>query len=421
MAPIPFYETMANQRGDSREFRDCVASTVRQLLENKQSTSTNRPGILLGKIQSGKTRVFLGVIALAFERGYDLAVILTKGTVSLARQTLNRVRTDFKPFIDADQVQVFDIMSLPANLTPYELSQKLVLVVKKEDDNLKRLLVAFRETYPQLASRRVLIVDDEADLASVTFRRKNGEISPGVISSKIEELRSIVASSDFLQVTATPYSLYLQPEEEVHRNGIVLFRPKRPAFTEIMPEHPDYVGGEFYFEQSLEPSSTAYFVYEEVPLMEREALKREDGRRLKIEEVLTERNAAVLRRAIVNFVMGAAMRRLQQLASGLAAKKYAFLFHTEQARDSHDWQERVTTALRDALVEAARTGDPRLESLLKDSYDDLTGSARVGGLTIASFEDCSHAARKALLDGYLMIERSTPTKMWMSCWMTTGS
>ena len=37
-------------------------------------TSSDRPGILLGKIQSGKTRAFLGVIAEAFDNGYDIAV-----------------------------------------------------------------------------------------------------------------------------------------------------------------------------------------------------------------------------------------------------------------------------------------------------------------------------------------------------------
>lgn len=408
MSASNVYETIAAQRGDSPDLRACIERTVAQLLN--QATSTNRPGILLGKIQSGKTRAFLGVIALAFDRGYDLAVILTKGTVSLARQTLNRVRADFRPFIQADQVQVFDIMALPENLTPYELNQKIILVVKKEDDNLRRLIAAFRETYPQLASRKVLLIDDEADLASVSFRRKNGEVSPGVISSKIEDLRNTVASSDFLQVTATPYSLYLQPEEEVQRGGSVLLRPKRPAFTEILPEHPDYVGGEYYFDQSADPTSTAYFVYEEVSLAERDALRREDGRRLKIQDVLTEKNSEVLRRAIVNFVMGAAIRRIRQSEFSQPLRKYAFLFHTEQARDSHNWQEIVTAAIRNSLVEAARADDSTLEPLLRDSYNDLKPSIEAGGFTAPRFEDCFRAARQALLDGYLMITKVNSDK-----------
>lgn len=84
---------------------------------------------MLGKIQSGKTRAFLGVIAEAFDNDYEIAVVLTKGTVSLARQTLNRIRSDFRPFIEQDEVQVYDIMTLP-DLTPYELNQHLILVVK---------------------------------------------------------------------------------------------------------------------------------------------------------------------------------------------------------------------------------------------------------------------------------------------------
>lgn len=402
-----FYQTLATQRGDSPELRTCIERTVAQLLA--QRTSTNRPGILLGKIQSGKTRAFLGVIALAFDREYDLAVVLTKGTVSLALQTLNRLRADFKPFIQADQIQVFDIMALP-DLTLYELNQKLVLVVKKEDDNLKRLIAAFKETYPQLAPRKALIIDDEADLASVSFRRKNGEINPGVISTKIEELRNILASSDFLQVTATPYSLYLQPQEEVQRGGSVLFRPKRPAFTEILTEHPNYVGGEYYFENCTDLNSTAYFVYEEVALPERDALRREDRRRLRIEEVLTDKNSSVLRHAIVNFVMAAAIRRILQRASGQPLKKYAFLFHTEQARESHTWQQSVTTAIHDGLVRAAGASDPILESLLRDSYDDLKRSTGAGGFETPEFDDCSREARKALVGGYLMITKVNSDK-----------
>ena len=146
-----------------------------------QSTSTKRPGILLGRVQSGKTRAFLGVIARAFDSGYDVAVILTKGTKSLAEQTLSRLKEDFRELFLADQIDVFDIFVVP-DLTPYELSRKLVLVVKKEDDNLKRLLNLFRDRYPVLREKSLLIIDDEADLASVSFRRGNGINTPGVIS-----------------------------------------------------------------------------------------------------------------------------------------------------------------------------------------------------------------------------------------------
>ena len=173
-----------------------VRETVKKLAEAQ--TSTRKPGMLLGKIQSGKTRTFLGVIACSFDSGFDVAVVLTKGTISLAEQTIRRIRSDFNDFIEMDELQVHDIMSLP-NLTPYELSQKLVLVVKKQDDNLNRLLDAFSTTYPELRTRRVLIIDDEADLASVSFRKKHGLVGVGTISRQIDALRELVRDSSFLQ------------------------------------------------------------------------------------------------------------------------------------------------------------------------------------------------------------------------------
>src|ERR1700685_649648 len=156
-----FYDQLAGKRADPPELREKVEEVLEKL--QTEATSTNRPGILLGRVQSGKTRAFLGVIARAFDRGFDVAVILTKGTKSLAEQTLSRVKEDFREFIAADQVEVLDILHVP-DLTPYELNRKLIFVVKKEDDNLRHLLSIFQDQYPVLRNKSVLIIDDEADL-----------------------------------------------------------------------------------------------------------------------------------------------------------------------------------------------------------------------------------------------------------------
>src|SRR6266481_4924677 len=323
-----FYDQLASKRGDSPELR----ATVEEVLEKlqREATSTKRPGILLGKVQSGKTAAYLGVIARAFDRGYDVALILTKGTKSLAEQTLIRVKDDFEDF--ADQVEIFDILAVP-ELTPYELTHKLIFVVKKEDDNLRRLLHLFQEHYPELRNRSVLIIDDEADLASVSARRTGGIGVAGIISRQIDRLRDSVTNSAFLQVTATPYALYLQPNDEIMINGESLFKPKRPAFTVLLPTHGKYVGGDEYFEKSGDADSPAFYFFREVPLQERDALKKEDRRRLQIDRVLTDKNAAVLRDAIVTFLVGGTIRRLQQRAAGPRQKpqRYSFLFHTEQS------------------------------------------------------------------------------------------
>ena len=126
------------------EHIDCITKTVGQLLAN--TADTRRPAMLLGKIQSGKTRTFEGIMALAFDNSYDVVIILTKNNVPLALQTLKRVNRDFGEFVAKDQLFAADIMDVKDNgLTPYQASQKIVLVVKKEKTNLDHLLNLFNK------------------------------------------------------------------------------------------------------------------------------------------------------------------------------------------------------------------------------------------------------------------------------------
>lgn len=403
-----FYDQLVAKRGDTPALTANVEETVQKLKD--QATSTRKPGVLLGRIQSGKTRAFLGIIARGFDSGFDLAVILTKGTKSLARQTLTRVKQDFSEFISTDKVQVFDIMTAPA-LTPYELNQKIIFIVKKEDDNLERLLDTVKSKYPSLREKKVLIIDDEADLASVSFKKeKGGTVGVGTISRQIDELRGLVVDSDFLQVTATPYSLYLQPDEEVVSNGSSLFLPKRPAFTVVLESHDKYVGGDYYFERSNDPDSPAYYFYREVPLSEREALKIEDRRRLRIENVMDEKNIQVLRDGMVTFMTAGAIRRLQQRESNEKEQKYSFLFHTEQIRKSHAWQERVAIAIRDSLVQGAEEDSPFFDMLLRYAYADLKRSVLLEGTSLPDFDAVKREVIDSLSSGQLMITKVNSDK-----------
>ncbi|MGL4819092.1 MAG: Z1 domain-containing protein, partial [Bacilli bacterium] len=249
-----FYTKLHKQNNYAPDTQQCIQHTVSKLLTT--STTIDKPGMRLGKIQSGKTRTFIGVTGLAFDNGFDVAIVLTKGTKALARQTVVRLQQEFASFVDYDEMQIFDIMTLPTNLTPYELGQKLIIVVKKEKRNMERLGKALFETYPELASKKTLIIDDEADYASVGFTAAANEtVDMNVIAGQISDIRTRLADCSFLQVTATPYALYLQPDDIVIRGEV--FKPIRPAFTELVPVPSAYVGGEFYFERREEEDSIA--------------------------------------------------------------------------------------------------------------------------------------------------------------------
>ncbi|WP_208734707.1 hypothetical protein, partial [Corallococcus praedator] len=137
-------------------------------------------------------------------------------------------------FIDNDEVVVFDIMSPPDPLTRAELRRKIIIVAKKQVHNLDRIQAMFDTKYPAWKDRKVLLVDDEADMASVRLTKKKGdtEFDQGSIANQMDNLRRTVPRISFLQVTATPYALYLQPESyEAGNNAKEVFYPKRPAFT----------------------------------------------------------------------------------------------------------------------------------------------------------------------------------------------
>jgi hypothetical protein len=122
----PIYQTFLINKDYPEDSRKCIQTTVEKL--RNTVTTADRPGMLLGKIQSGKTKTFLGILALAFDNQFDFAIVFTKGTVALAEQTLERVRNEFHSLIETDMVQVFDIMHLPSGLPPYVLNQKLMIV-----------------------------------------------------------------------------------------------------------------------------------------------------------------------------------------------------------------------------------------------------------------------------------------------------
>jgi hypothetical protein len=382
--------------------QEVIQRTVQLLCTD--DTSANKPGMLLGKIQSGKTKTFLGIIALAFDNGFDIAVILTKPTTALAKQTYRRVNKEFGDFIECDDAKVYDILELPNRLTRFELNQKLVFVVKKQTDNLDRISDALLETYPELASRKVLIIDDEADNASIGYANsKTNGLQLRTIAEQVDSIRHNLKSSSFLQVTATPYSLYLQPDGEPIP-GLSMM-PVRPRFTTLVPVHPQYVGGDFYFEESRKPNSLASFVFSPVKHEELTTLKSDDRRRFKIEDCLTSPKISGLRKAIVNFITAGCIRRLQDEHRNQRAKRFAFLFHTEAARAAHAWQESVVLRIDEELKLQAESDANVVLDLVKASYEDLSRSVLAASIHLPAFQDVYDRVRAALVNGELMITK----------------
>lgn len=367
-----FYGRLKSFRDDDDALSACIGRVISGL--DTQRTSGERPGMLLGKIQAGKTRAFVGAIAKAFDNGVDIALVLTKGTKTLSAQTVSRLSGDLAEFIEDDEILVLDIMKLPGKLTRSELRRKIVVVAKKQAQNLDRL-IEFLKNNDALQNRKVLLIDDEADLASVRFVAKRGEatIEQGKIATKIDDLRALTKDIAFLQVTATPYSLYLQPDG--YEEAGYVFKPKRPAFTELLPIHDGYVGGNDYFGAFEEDDPRAKLIVE-VSLQEQDALRKPDQRRISRDRVLDTPNTVGIRRAIATFIVAVAVRQWQQAEAGERRQKYAMIIHNDTQKAAHSWQNQVIDWIFEAIIEAAEKRPKILRPLFDEAFDDLEVSVR---------------------------------------------
>lgn len=371
----------------------CIFDTVKKLDE-----IGNKPLVMLGKIQSGKTKSFIGVISVAFDNGYDLAVVLTKNSNALARQTTARMRQEFNCFQDEDLIQIFDIMCIPKDMNQFELDQKLIIVVKKEKNNIPKL-INFIEKYSLNKSKKCLIIDDEADFCSIGYEKnkKIDEFDLRTIANQINDLR-LQLTCKFIQVTATPYSLYLQPEEINLSNKKI--EPVKPVDTILVPSGEGYIGGDYYFDREKNPIGE--YLYEAIDKSELLILKSGDRRRFKEEEILTNDKIQGLRSAIINFIVGGCIRIIQNGGVPRGKKnKFSFIIHTEIAKSTHTRQENLITELLELLSKEAKNNSDLFRRFIMQSYNKLEESIKAYNFDMPEFQDVLDMVTKAIIDEWI--------------------
>jgi len=252
--------------------------------------------------------------------------------------------------------------------------------------------------------KRILIIDDEADSATVGYRLDGGEVIANCIAEQVSELREALGSVSFLQVTATPYSLYLQPTDIVVEN-VLEFRPLRPAFTVLAPVPDAYVGGETYFgenSRSDEPT-VERMIHHEVDHAEFDRLKKADLRVVRGQNVLTTPGIAGYRAAMVNFLVGGCMLRILGHRAGTLEPRlrYSLLVHSEAGKAAHKWQEDVAKLIFEQLGEEAKSVTEIFGMLLHTSYQDLAGSMRLAGRDVPSYDEVEAMVITALHNGWV--------------------
>lgn len=204
-------------------------------------------GLVVGYIQSGKTLSFTAVTALANDNDFRLIVVIAGTTKELSEQSRDRLIRDlrlndqrFGRWIHIHNPGLNDVQLLRDAASVWDDPDRrddrravLVTVLK----NHRRLSV-LADVLSQVDGLRVapsLIVDDEADQASLNTLVKRGDLSSTY--RELRRVRSMLTNHTFLQYTATPQANLL----------INLIDVLSPDFPWLLEPGTGYVGGATFF------------------------------------------------------------------------------------------------------------------------------------------------------------------------------
>ena len=374
------------------------AFTPRVLGQSVRPTENGRAtGLVIGKVQSGKTNSFLALSALASDNGFRV-VILLSGTKNVLknqthRQAVNELSRgvrgwkmlDFDPSVSEATLS----QRLRLALSSIESRTLVITLLKRtragqtgtDSQGIDRLasLISESDYAADLRRTPVIIVDDEADEAgldnSANARRAGRVARPSATSLAIGRLRDLFDRHFFVQYTATPQANLL----------VELSSQLSPDFCELLDPGEGYCGAQEFF-----PPEEDHYV--EIPQAD-------------VLAVGTGSNAppATLVDAIRYFFVASAVEDFRA-EDEQTPQVRSMLVHPERTVASHrtalKWVTRIRQQFLDALDDAAANPNGPsargLTGLIQKQLDELARTCETGDLNPADLlghlhsrvEDC---------------------------------
>lgn len=220
---------------------------------NESQDKIQNTGLVYGYVQSGKTMSFTALCALAKDNDYSIVVILTGIKTNLLRQTNGRL---MKELSIADENN-FKLITTPTRddadkICGYlNLSYKplVVITIMKNANGLQKLNEVFKtdELNEEIKNKGVLIIDDEADQASLNTKASanaknpHSYINPDLSTTyaNILELRGSLSVHTYIQYTATPQAILAIAKDD----------DLSPDFHVLLTPGINYTGGKIFFQE----------------------------------------------------------------------------------------------------------------------------------------------------------------------------
>lgn len=384
---------------------DELTSMVLERLEDPlRNGAWDRRGMVVGSVQSGKTANYTGLICKAVDAGYKLVIILAGIHSNLRAQTQLRIDEGVLGFdtqknrrLNADNRWI-GVGKLPGErLVVHSLTSSaengdfnkaiadqigvmlggdpVVLVVKKNSPLLGNLLKWVLHVHgheDSVTGKRMvngvplLLIDDEADNASINTKAKPGSDADTVtaINGGIRHLLDSFEKSAYVGYTATPFAnIFINPEVESPVHGLDLF--PRSFIINVKPPS-NYVGPSKVFGLTGDPDA-GISAADGLPIIEEitdfAVAFPPKHNKYHIPALLPES----LRAAIRCFVIGCAARR----ARGQGNKHNSMLIHVTRFVNV---QEHVVELVRQeigGLKKRIEFGDGERTPTVRDELREL--------------------------------------------------
>lgn len=362
----------------------------------------DRRGMVVGHVQSGKTSNYTGLICKAADAGYRLIIVIAGIHNNLRNQTQERIDEGFigrdtgrlamrgkKEGNRAIGVGLFDDRRTPVSLTntltdfrkttatgntseidSYKVP--VILVIKKNYSTLRNLLDWLREHSAkgdaQMISQPMLLIDDEADNASINTGYAKEEITR--INGQIRDLLGLFHRSCYIGYTATPFAnIFVDPDSYDEAKKEDLF-PKH--FIVGLDAPTNYFGAKKIFIDGLpedgDPKWLRYISDNEdiIPIKHR------------IDQSFDELPGSLLK-ALRTFLIARTIRNLRkQTRSHCSMLVNASRFTNVQGKIRNRLHERLDTIMAALRVNGARgsdgLSDPEIAGLRQvwaEEYHDI--------------------------------------------------
>lgn len=211
-----YYDLLRSRSTPGLDSLDNETRHIVSLLADPNRQGATRKGLVMGNVQSGKTRNFAGVVAKAVDAGYRVVIVLSGMYNNLRSQTQTRLDSQlfegegWYPLTDAESD--FEPVLRPQELLLHQPA--VCAVVKKNPARLSKLVRMMRDVPVEVRRiRPVLIIDDEADQATPNSLAAKKKIS--AINRHMRNLWATVPTGTYVAYTATPFAnVLMDPDVE---------------------------------------------------------------------------------------------------------------------------------------------------------------------------------------------------------------